>query len=52
MTKTIVQTPDAPGGLGARWFTTAPPARHGALLPLPARLSAVLISIGAIATLD
>jgi 2-iminobutanoate/2-iminopropanoate deaminase len=33
----------------ARWFTTDPPARHGAMLPLPERLSSVLISIGVIA---
>lgn len=33
----------------ARWFTHEPPARHGALLPLPDRLSDVRISIGVIA---
>jgi 2-iminobutanoate/2-iminopropanoate deaminase len=33
----------------ARWFTAYPPARHGAMLPLPGRLSAVRISIGVIA---
>lgn len=33
----------------ARWFSDNPPARHGALLPLPDRLSAVLISVGVIA---
>ncbi len=33
----------------ARWFTHEPPARHGARLPLPERLSGVLISIGVIA---
>jgi 2-iminobutanoate/2-iminopropanoate deaminase len=33
----------------ARWFTTNPPARHGAILPLPDRLSGVRISIGVIA---
>jgi 2-iminobutanoate/2-iminopropanoate deaminase len=33
----------------ARWFTHEPPARHGARLPLPDRLSGVLISIGVIA---
>jgi 2-iminobutanoate/2-iminopropanoate deaminase len=32
-----------------RWFTHEPPARHGALLPLPERLSALKISIGVIA---
>ena len=32
-----------------RWFTIAPPARHGALLPLPDRLADVRISIGVIA---
>lgn len=32
-----------------RWFTTEPPARHGALMPLPERLSALRISIGVIA---
>jgi 2-iminobutanoate/2-iminopropanoate deaminase len=35
-----------------RWFTVAPPARHGAMLPLPERLSGVLISIGVIAAAD
>jgi 2-iminobutanoate/2-iminopropanoate deaminase len=35
----------------ARWFTADPPARHGALLPLPGRLSNVRISIGVIAGL-
>lgn len=34
----------------ARWFTTNPPARHGAMLPLPERLSSMRISIGVIAT--
>jgi 2-iminobutanoate/2-iminopropanoate deaminase len=33
----------------AQWFTTNPPARHGAMLPLPERLSSVRISIGVIA---
>ena len=33
----------------ARWFTHEPPARHGALLPLPERLSDLKISIGVIA---
>jgi 2-iminobutanoate/2-iminopropanoate deaminase len=33
----------------ARWFTGATPARHGAMLPLPERLSALKISIGVIA---
>ena len=33
----------------ARWFTTEPPARHGALMPLPERLSAIKLSIGVIA---
>ncbi len=33
-----------------RWFTVDAPARHGAMLPLPERLSDVLISIGVIAT--
>ena len=33
----------------ARWFTHEPPARHGARLPLPERLSGVLISVGVIA---
>jgi 2-iminobutanoate/2-iminopropanoate deaminase len=33
----------------ARWFAAHPPARHGAMLPLPGRLSAVRISIGVIA---
>jgi len=32
-----------------RWFTIEPPARHGAMLPLPERLSALRISIGVIA---
>jgi 2-iminobutanoate/2-iminopropanoate deaminase len=32
-----------------RWFTQEPPARHGALLPLPERLSEIKISIGVIA---
>jgi 2-iminobutanoate/2-iminopropanoate deaminase len=32
-----------------RWFTVDPPARHGAMLPLPERLSNVKISIGVIA---
>jgi 2-iminobutanoate/2-iminopropanoate deaminase len=32
-----------------RWFTVDPPARHGAMLPLPERLSALKISIGVIA---
>ena len=36
----------------ARWFAVSPPARHGAMLPLPERLSAVRISIGAIAVAD
>jgi 2-iminobutanoate/2-iminopropanoate deaminase len=34
----------------ARWFAANPPARHGAMLPLPGRLSSVRISIGAIAS--
>lgn len=33
----------------ARWFAVNPPARHGAILPLPDRLSSVRISIGVIA---
>jgi 2-iminobutanoate/2-iminopropanoate deaminase len=33
----------------ARWFTREPPARHGAMLPLPERLAAIRISIGVIA---
>ncbi|MFL6141147.1 MAG: RidA family protein [Labedaea sp.] len=33
----------------ARWFAANPPARHGAMLPLPDRLSNVRISIGVIA---
>ena len=33
----------------ARWFVASPPARHGAMLPLPDRLSSVRISIGVIA---
>ena len=33
----------------ARWFTVDPPARHGAMLPLPERLSDLKISIGVIA---
>jgi 2-iminobutanoate/2-iminopropanoate deaminase len=33
----------------ARWFVADPPARHGAMLPLPGRLSSVRISIGVIA---
>ena len=33
----------------ARWFTTEPPARHGALMPLPERLADLKISIGVIA---
>jgi 2-iminobutanoate/2-iminopropanoate deaminase len=32
-----------------RWFTIEPPARHGAMLPLPEHLSALRISIGVIA---
>jgi 2-iminobutanoate/2-iminopropanoate deaminase len=32
-----------------RWFTVDPPARHGAMLPLPERLSNLKISIGVIA---
>lgn len=32
-----------------RWFSDAPPARHGAMLPLPERLSELKISIGVIA---
>ena len=36
----------------ARWFVTNPPARHGAMLPLPDRLSNVRISIGVIATAE
>lgn len=36
----------------ARWFVTDPPARHGAMLPLPGRLSSVRISIGVIAVID
>jgi 2-iminobutanoate/2-iminopropanoate deaminase len=32
-----------------RWFTVDPPARHGAMLPLPERLSDLKISIGVIA---
>jgi 2-iminobutanoate/2-iminopropanoate deaminase len=34
----------------ARWFTVDPPARHGAMMPLPDRLAALRISIGVIAT--
>ncbi len=34
----------------AKWFAVEPPARHGAMLPLPDRLSALRISIGVIAT--
>lgn len=36
----------------ARWFATSPPARHGAMLPLPDRLSNIRISIGVIATAE
>lgn len=36
----------------ARWFVEAPPARHGAMLPLPGRLAHVRISIGVIAAAD
>jgi 2-iminobutanoate/2-iminopropanoate deaminase len=32
-----------------RWFIVNPPARHGAMLPLPERLSDLKISIGVIA---
>jgi 2-iminobutanoate/2-iminopropanoate deaminase len=32
------------------WFTQDPPARHGAMMPLPERLSELRISIGVIAT--
>lgn len=32
-----------------QWFTIEPPARHGAMLPLPERLAGVRISIGVIA---
>ena len=31
------------------WFEVEPPARHGAMLPLPERMAAVRISIGVIA---
>jgi 2-iminobutanoate/2-iminopropanoate deaminase len=34
----------------ATWFPEEPPARHGALLPLPDRLADIRISIGVIAT--
>jgi 2-iminobutanoate/2-iminopropanoate deaminase len=34
----------------ARWFPEDPPARHGALLPLPDRLADIRISIGVIAS--
>jgi 2-iminobutanoate/2-iminopropanoate deaminase len=33
----------------SRWFVVDPPARHGAMLPLPERLSELRISIGVIA---
>jgi 2-iminobutanoate/2-iminopropanoate deaminase len=33
----------------ARWFTHEPPARHGALMPLPERLADIRLSIGVIA---
>lgn len=33
-----------------RWFTQDPPARHGAMLPLPERLAELRISIGVIAS--
>jgi 2-iminobutanoate/2-iminopropanoate deaminase len=33
----------------SRWFVVDPPARHGAMLPLPERLSNLKISIGVIA---
>jgi 2-iminobutanoate/2-iminopropanoate deaminase len=36
----------------AQWFTADPPARHGAMLPLPDRLSSVRISIGVIASTE
>jgi 2-iminobutanoate/2-iminopropanoate deaminase len=36
----------------ARWFPEQPPARHGALLPLPDRLADIRISIGVIATAE
>ena len=32
-----------------RWFVVEPPARHGAMLPLPDRLSDLRISVGVIA---
>jgi 2-iminobutanoate/2-iminopropanoate deaminase len=32
-----------------KWFTVEPPARHGAMLPLPDRLADLRISIGVIA---
>lgn len=34
---------------GGRWFTSAPPARHGAMLRQSDRLSGVLVSTGVIA---
>jgi 2-iminobutanoate/2-iminopropanoate deaminase len=35
-----------------RWFTVDPPARHGAMMPLPERLSDLRISIGVIAVAE
>ena len=33
----------------SNWFPADPPARHGARMPLPDRLSGLLVSIGVIA---
>ena len=35
-----------------RWFTVDPPARHGAMMPLPERLRDLRISIGVIAVAE